>query len=206
MRKSSVLLLFTKNVEKGKVKTRLAATIGDDKALEIYEQLLDYTIEFTDKLPFPKHVYYAWNIEGEDRWSKNNFEKRLQVEGDLGDKMKHAFRESFKQGISKVIIIGTDCAEINEEDVLRAEELLDEHEVVIGPALDGGYYLLAMRSMHDFIFENKPWSTEKLFDLTTKELKDKGVSYALLAPKSDIDYEEDWMRPNYINGMKVLND
>ncbi|SFT50065.1 hypothetical protein SAMN05216474_0910 [Lishizhenia tianjinensis] len=200
MRKNSVLLLFTKNVEKGKVKTRLASTVGDDKALEIYEQLLDYTISITDKLPFPKHVYYAWKIEGEDRWSKEGFEKKLQAEGDLGDKMKHAFQQSFDQGISKVIIIGTDCAEINEKDILEAEALLNDNDVVIGPALDGGYYLLAMRKMINCVFENKPWSTETLFDLTLEELQQKDISFALLKPKSDIDYEEDWMRPNYING------
>ena len=201
MRRNSVLLLFTKNVEKGKVKTRLASTVGDDKALEIYEQLLDYTISITDKLPFPKHVYYAWKIEEEeDRWSKEGFEKKLQAKGDLGDKMKHAFQQSFEKGFEKVIIIGTDCAEINQDDVLEAEALLKENDVVIGPALDGGYYLLAMRKMHNCVFENKPWSTEKLFDLTIKELREKGISFALLKPKSDIDYEEDWMRPNYING------
>lgn len=200
MKKNSVLLLFTKNVEKGKVKTRLASTVGDDKALEIYEQLLDYTISVVDKLDFPKHVYYAWKIEGQDRWSRINFHKKLQMEGNLGEKMQHAFKSSFDEGIEKVIIIGTDCAEINTKDIEQAERLLDENEVVIGPALDGGYYLLAMRNMHNCIFENKPWSTEKLFDLTIKELENKGVKYALLDPKSDIDYEEDWNRPNYING------
>jgi len=114
--------------------------------------------------------------------------------------MQHAFQSSFDEGIEKVIIIGTDCAEINTQDIEKAERLLDNNEVVIGPALDGGYYLLAMRNMHNCIFENKPWSTERLFELTTNELEEKGISYALLDPKSDIDYEEDWNRPNYING------
>lgn len=200
MKQNSVLLLFTKNVEKGKVKTRLASTVGDDKALEIYEQLLDFTISFALKIPFEKHVYYAWNIVENDRWSQPNFVKKLQAEGDLGNKMKHAFTESFKAGKDKVIIIGTDCAEINEKDVLKAAKLLDENEVVIGPALDGGYYLLAMRKLHTCIFENKRWSTEHLLKETLAELEELNISYTLLEERSDIDYEEDWKRPNYING------
>ena len=196
----SVLLLFTKNPELGKCKTRLAATVGDQKALEIYKQLLDYTRDFSAKLALPKHIYYTWEITEKDRWSQPNFHKKLQAEGNLGAKMQTAFKESFKAGFEKVIIVGSDCAEINEKDVLKAEKLLDENQLVFGPALDGGYYLLGMNSMTNCVFEDKPWSQDHLLEVTLKELEEKNITYSLLAPKSDIDYEEDWKRDNYING------
>lgn len=196
----TVLLLFTKNPELGKCKTRLAATVGDHKALEIYEQLLDYTRDFSSKLAIPKHIYYAWKITENDRWSQPNFHKKLQAEGSLGVKMKTAFEESFKAGFEKVIIVGSDCAEINEKDILEAEKILDQNQLVFGPALDGGYYLLGMNTMTNCVFEDKPWSMDHLLAVTLKELEEKSITYSLLTPKSDIDYEEDWNRDNYING------
>ena len=196
----TVLLLFIKNPELGKCKTRLAATIGDQKALEIYEQLLDYTRDFSSKLSIPKHIYYAWEITENDRWNKPNFFKKKQLEGDLGVKMSSAFENSFVAGFEKVIIVGSDCAEINEEDVLKAEKLLENNQLVFGPALDGGYYLLGMNKMTHCVFTNKPWSQDNLLKVTTEELLTQNISFTLLDPKSDVDYEEDWKRDNYING------
>lgn len=196
----TVLILFTKNPELGKCKTRLAAAVGDVRALEIYIQLLTYTRDFSALLPFEKHVYYSQEIVKNDRWTRSNFHKKLQTEGNLGDKMKAAFEESFAAGFEKVIIVGSDCAEINEKDVLKAEQLLDQNDIVFGPALDGGYYLLGMKKMTTSVFENKPWSETHLLETTLNELQEKNITFALLDPKSDVDYLEDWERKNYING------
>jgi len=185
----SVLLLFTKNPELGKCKTRLAATVGDQKALDIYKQLLDYTRDFSAKLAIPKHIYYAWEITEKDRWSQPNFHKKLQAEGNLGAKMQTAFKESFKAGFEKVIIVGSDCAEINENDVLKAEKLLDENQLVFGPALDGGYYLLGMKKLHSAVFKNKLWGTDSVLDATLNDLKQQTVK--VLEALNDIDTFED---------------
>lgn len=199
MSRDQRIIIFTKNPELGKCKTRLAATIGDKAALSIYEQLLDYTIRFCKKLSFPKKVYYSSEIPALDRWSIAGFYKDKQVEGDLGDRMKAAFKKEFDDGAKSVVIIGTDCAQIDETDVQEAFKLLFQYDVVIGPADDGGYYLLGMNHLIPELFENKSWSTEKLMDETTATLESKEIDFVLLPEKSDIDYEIDLTKESYVD-------
>lgn len=199
MSRDQRVIIFTKNPVLGECKTRLAATMGDKAALSIYEQLLDYTISFCKKLSFPKKVYYASEIPKLDRWSSAGFYKDKQVEGDLGDRMKAAFEKEFQDGAKSVVIIGTDCAQINETDVQEAFKLLFHHDVVIGPADDGGYYLLGMNYFMPSLFENKSWSTEKLMDETKDALHQKEIDYVLLPEKSDIDFETDLAKESYVD-------
>jgi len=195
----SVLLIFTKNPELGKCKTRLASTLGDDKALDIYIQLLEHTKNFAELIEVDKHVYYSKTIPDKDLWSPDIFDKKHQIEGDLGEKMNKAFEDSFTEGFDKAVIIGSDCAEINEDDIKEAFKALDKNDVVIGPAIDGGYYLMGMRNYYPFLFKEKSWSTPKLIDETKADLQKHQVSFELLKEKSDIDYEEDLKRPGYID-------
>ena len=199
MSRDQRIIIFTKNPELGQCKTRLAATIGDKAALSIYEQLLDYTISFTKKLTFPKKVYYASDIPSLDRWSAAGFYKDEQSDGDLGDRMKAAFKKEFDDGAKSVVIIGTDCAQINETDLQEAFKLLFQHDVVLGPASDGGYYLLGMNYLIPELFENKSWSTSALIGETLSTLDEKELDYTLLEEKSDIDYEEDLAKESYID-------
>ncbi|MDX1652562.1 MAG: TIGR04282 family arsenosugar biosynthesis glycosyltransferase [Brumimicrobium sp.] len=194
-----LLIIFTKNPELGKCKTRLAATIGDQAALTVYEQLLDYTVDFTKELKLTKRVYYSHRVNENDRWPNNIFEKKEQCEGDLGKKMLDAFKTGFEHGFTKIAIIGSDCAEINGEDITIAFEVLEHNQVVIGPAIDGGYYLLGMNTLIPDLFSKKSWSTEKLMGETIQTLEEKQINYALLEEKSDIDFEDDLRRKGYIN-------
>jgi len=198
MSRDQRIIIFTKNPVLGECKTRLAATIGDKAALSIYEQLLDYTISFCKKSSFPKKVYYSSAIPELDRWSSAGFYKDKQVAGDLGDRMKAAFKKEFEDGAKSVVIIGTDCAQINEIEVQEAFKALFQQDVVIGPADDGGYYLLGMNYLISELFENKSWSTEKLIEETKETLKQKDIDYALLDVKSDIDYEADLAKEGYV--------
>lgn len=198
MSRDQRIIIFTKNPEIGKCKTRLAATIGDKAALSIYEQLLDYTIGFCKKLSFPKKVYYSSAISKFDRWSHSGFYKDKQVDGDLGERMKAAFKKEFKDGAKSVVIIGTDCAQINELDIQEAFRLLFQHEVVIGPADDGGYYLLGMNYLIPELFENKSWSSEYLMSETVATLDANQIDYKLMDAKSDIDIEEDLAKEGFI--------
>jgi rSAM/selenodomain-associated transferase 1 len=198
MNNKQLLMIFTKNPEMGKCKTRLASTIGDEAALKVYEQLLDYTVDFALKVNGEKYVYYSQNIQFNDRWNESIFNKKLQVEGNLGVKMATAFKENFDSGFEKIVIIGSDCAEINEEDLENAFQALDDSEVVIGPAIDGGYYLLGMRSFIPSLFQDKSWSTPDLINETISTLKKQQISFSLLKEKSDIDYEKDLERENYV--------
>jgi uncharacterized protein len=199
MSRDQRVIIFTKNPVLGECKTRLASTLGDKVALSIYEQLLDYTISFCKKLPFPKKVYYASKIPELDRWSIAGFYKDKQVEGDLGDRMQAAFEKEFNDGAKSVVIIGTDCAQINETDVQEAFKLLFLHDVVIGPADDGGYYLLGMNYLIPELFLGKSWSTEKLMGETIDALHQNEIDYVLLPEKSDIDYEADLAKESYVD-------
>lgn len=190
---SSALLVFIKNPEKGKVKTRLAATVGDDKALAIYKALMNHTRNIALATNANRLLFYSQQINNKDKWSNEDFQKHLQAEGDLGTKMKLAFATAFKEP-QKVIIIGSDCASLTPDIVAEAFIKLETTDFVIGPAMDGGYYLLGMRSFEPSVFDNIEWSTESVFEDTVKAIEKLGKTYTLVEELSDIDYEEDWKR------------
>ena len=196
------LIIFVRQPEKGKVKTRLAATLGEDKALAIYIELLKHTQKISSAATADKFVFYAGQIPENDLWSMPGFTKRLQNELDLGGKMKEAFSVLFEEGYGKIVIIGSDCLELSTEIIEQAFNLLDEKEVVIGPASDGGYYLLGMKKLWPFIFENKQWSTANVFEQTLSDLKKVKIPYSELITLADIDTEEDWN--NYKQAYHVL--
>lgn len=195
--KKRLLIILCKNPELGKVKTRIAATLGDEKALAIYYKLINYTQQITEPLPTDKIVYYSNHIDREDSWDNNLFRKALQKGNDLGERMKHAFSESFGQGFSSVCIIGTDCIEITEKIILDAFSVLAEKDAVMGPAKDGGYYLLGMNTLCPDFFYNKKWSTDSVSSDTIQDFESLKLSYSLLPTLSDIDEEKDvsdWFR------------
>lgn len=187
------LIIFVRKPEFGKVKTRLAATAGNEKALSIYKELLQHTFEITSAIDADKFVFYFDKIEKTDLWNAKNFFKRVQPNDDLGGKMKAAFNELFKEGYEKLIIIGSDCFELTTEIIEDAFESLNQNDLVIGPANDGGYYLLGMKKMHGFIFENKQWSTETVYNETMLQLKKNNFSFFVLPTLTDVDTEEDWL-------------
>lgn len=188
------LLIFIKNPIKGKAKTRLAATLGDDEALRIYKELLKHTRQIATMLEVNRYLFYGFFIDDNDDWSNDDFQKFLQIEGNLGDKMKDGFETAFNDGNEKVIIIGSDCASLTPDLVFDAFQLLDEHDFVIGPADDGGYYLLGMRNFEPTVFDHVAWSTEEVLNQTIQNIKALNKNYALLTVLSDIDYEEDWKK------------
>jgi uncharacterized protein len=189
--KKEALLIFTKNPVAGKVKTRLAATIGDEAALSVYRQLLSNTISSTEDLLIAKFVFYSNVVEEDDVWNSNQYHKKVQQGNDLGDRMKNAFASIFQKGYNKVVIIGTDCPQLNEKIIQDAFSKLNDFDVVIGPALDGGYYLLGMNRCHNFLFENMEWSTANVFPETIRRCKSKGLLFLLLQTLQDVDEEKD---------------
>jgi rSAM/selenodomain-associated transferase 1 len=185
------LLIFIKNPEKGKVKTRLAKDAGDDRALAIYLELLRHTREIALELDVHRHLFYSSFIDTADDWPADRFQKKIQEQGDLGSRMKDAFRQAF-QSASSVVIIGSDCASLTKEIVEQAFDALQEHDFVIGPAMDGGYYLLGMRSFQASVFDLETWSTEDVFSETIRQMDTLDSSYHCLPTLSDIDYLKDW--------------
>jgi uncharacterized protein len=187
----SLLTIFYRNPELGKVKMRLAATIGEAKAYSLYLLLCEHTIGITEKLSVPKALYYTDFIDRNDNWSNNKFQKYTQDGLDIGEKMANAFRLGFDNGYKSICIIGTDCLELTSSIINEAFRRLLTHDIVIGPATDGCYYLLGMNYLHRDIFTNKKWSTKKVFSDTLHTIKLLGLSYWELEPLNHIDEEKD---------------
>ena len=185
----SALIIFVRNPLLGKVKTRIAATIGDENALVIYKHLLQHTKNITESLPVTKFVFYADEVTTNDLW--NGYEKWLQSGTDLGERMSNAFESLFKNGFTKIVIIGSDCLELDEKMILDAFLKLNEYEIVIGPATDGGYYLLGMKSPFKNLFENITWSSNSVFNETIKQIEKRNLTLFLLPILNDVDEEKD---------------
>lgn len=200
---SNGLIIFIKNPEIGKVKTRLAKTIGNEKALEVYQLLQEKTKEVSLGVNARRFLFYSENIAQNDQWSNQDFEKLLQADGNLGERMIDAFRAAFAAGMEKAIIIGSDCFDITPELIELAYQKLNNADVVIGPANDGGYYLIGMKKMQQDIFQNIEWSTETVFENTINKVVQKGRSYEVLPTLIDIDTEEDLLASSF--NMKVLS-
>ena len=193
------LIIFAKNEVFGKVKTRLAATTGKEKALSVYKSLVEHTNGITRVLPLQKKLYYSDFIEQNDTWENEVFEKNLQQGTDLGTRMYNAFDKVFEEGYEDAAIIGTDCMELSSGIIMKAFEYLIFFDIVIGPAKDGGYYLLAMKTAHRELFENITWSTENVLQQTLEICEQLGLSVQLLEELSDIDNEEDWLNASSKN-------
>lgn len=183
------LIIFTKNPELGKVKTRLAKTIGDENALEVYKFLINHTISITEELQVDKYVYYSENILKNDNWKSDKFRKKLQKGNDLGERMNNAFSEVFKMGYETAIIIGSDMFDMEKQDLTAAFEALESHDFIIGPAVDGGYYLLGMKEPTPELFEDKEWSTDSVLQDTLNNLRYK--NHLVLKERNDVDYYTD---------------
>ncbi|WP_224485207.1 TIGR04282 family arsenosugar biosynthesis glycosyltransferase [Robertkochia aurantiaca] len=187
--KDRLLLIFIRNPEMGKVKTRLARSIGKERALEVYLELLRHTREVSLKINCDRQLYYSEYIDHHDQWPEEQFKKKLQKGEDLGERMKRAFEEAFSEGYKQIIIIGSDLIDLCVKDLESAFSKLDRHELVIGPAADGGYYLIGMKKNHDELFEDKPWGTSEVLKKTLESLAKEDV--ALLRELNDIDTLDD---------------
>lgn len=185
----NLLLIFTRNPELGKCKTRLAATIGDEKALDVYTFLLKHTAALTRNVKATKQVWYSETIWENDLWDTRIFDKRLQQGADLGARMARAFEKGFAEGFERIIIIGSDMYDLTTADIDQAFTTLSTAEVVIGPAEDGGYYLLGMTAFHETLFADKSWGTETVLKSTLADLQHNKVH--LMETRNDVDLYED---------------
>ncbi|WP_323755762.1 TIGR04282 family arsenosugar biosynthesis glycosyltransferase [Roseivirga sp.] len=187
----ALLIIFVKNPELGKVKTRLAATVGEEAALAIYKRLLERTKTITQPLAVDKTVFYDQALGENDLWSEGGFFKALQTKGDLGEKMLAAFQSAIDKGYEQICVIGSDCYDLTTDILNQAFSSLEKHDAVIGEAVDGGYYLIGMNCLITDVFQNKKWSTEEVFPSTIQDFKHKGLSYFELPVLNDVDTEED---------------
>jgi len=195
----NLLIVFVKNIILGKVKTRLAKTVGDNMAFDVYKQLVDITEDCSKNVAAEKHIYFS-DVVINSLWV--NELKFVQEGIGLGEKMQNAFKKGFEDGYEKIILIGSDLPDISPEIIQEGFDSLEKDEVVFGPAEDGGYYLVGMTKPFDFIFQNKQWSTESLFEKTMLELKEKKIKVSLLQTLNDIDTFEDLKTSKFYNNEK----
>lgn len=182
------LIVFAKNPEKGKVKTRLAKDIGAYQALSWYIRLLKKTEAEVQGLACVKTVFWAQDVPMHPPvFSNEEFNHKVQSNGDLGDRMQKAFQAYFDQAYDAVVIVGTDCWDLKTKHVEKAFRALQNHDVVMGPAKDGGYYLIGMKEMHKDLFKDIPWSTETVAAKTLEKINELGLSMIQLETLSDVD-------------------
>lgn len=191
-KKGELLMIFARNPEKGKVKSRLAKTVGEDNALRVYLELMEHTARTVQALDLDKEVHYTDSITGNDPLNRSYVYKALQVEGGLGERMASAFQDAFSKGYERVVIIGTDCYELSTDILHQAfQALRNDQNAVLGPAADGGYYLLGMTHFIDPLFRDKPWGSSDVLLDSLVDLRERGVQYHLLPTLNDVDEEED---------------
>ncbi|MCB0399102.1 MAG: TIGR04282 family arsenosugar biosynthesis glycosyltransferase [Winogradskyella sp.] len=199
----ALVIIFVKNIKLGTVKTRLAKTIGDYGAFEVYTELVKITERATTNLFMDKRIYFSDAVV-DSKWP-NDF-KTVQKGADLGERMYNAFKSGFKSGYKKIVLIGSDLPNINSKHIENGITALEENDVVFGPAEDGGYYLVGMSKLYQSIFQNKPWSQPNLLNLTLQELHKDNVKVTTLDTLNDIDTYDDLVASDFYKNNQKLQE
>ena len=167
--------------------------MGDEEALRIYKALLEHTRRQALVVNARRLLFYSESINRNDEWREPGFEKYLQEGEGLGERMSHSFEIALRQARA-ALIVGSDIAQLSARIMEDAFRQLQTHDFVIGPAVDGGYYLLGMKAPTPTLFEGIEWSTPTVFAKTVAIIEGMEKTYALAPELSDIDYAEDWER------------
>ena len=190
------LIIFTRYPEKGKTKTRLIPALGAEKAADVQRQMTELTLQkvaqLAQHLSLKINIYFSGgNLELMQAWLGNQYHYQPQADGDLGKRMYSAFQDSFLAGYNRVVIIGIDCPSLSSEILQQAFTSLETHNMVIGEAEDGGYYLLGLRELEQSLFTNIDWGTQMVFQQTMTIAKKLNYKIKELPVLKDIDRPED---------------
>lgn len=189
------LIVFLRAPRIGNVKTRLAASIGDEAALAAYKRIAEELLKNLNGLSDVQIRFSPDDAETEIRgWIGDCFEFSPQGKGDLGERLQRAFQENFSRGWERVVIIGSDCPDVALTDVETAWHSLTTCDVVLGPATDGGYWLIGLSCPRLSLFQNISWSTGRVLEETLGKISTANLSHRCLRTRSDIDTASDWQR------------
>jgi hypothetical protein len=197
-----LLIIFSKNPIAGRVKTRLAVSIGDHEALQVYESLRALTERASALADAEKAIFYSDFIPDSDILLTGNTVAHLQEGNDLGERMHRAFLKGFELGFGQIVLIGTDCPDLSGFLIDRAFQCLTSDDVVMGPARDGGFYLVGLNRPFPELFLDRRWSTPEVLNDSLRIIREHSASYSLLPALSDIDTIDDlinsglWDSPN----------
>lgn len=185
------ILLFVKYPEKGKVKIRLTADLNAETVLSLYQCFVHDTLETVKKIDIHFFICYtpADKLEEFQRWLGSTLRFHPQIGNDLGERMKTCFTTVFEKGFKRVILIGSDSPDLPEDYITEAFSLLQAKDVVLGPAVDGGYYLIGLRDTTSAsgLFEDIPWGTKTVLEETLKRVRQANRSIGLVPVWSDVD-------------------
>ena len=197
MKDKNLLGFFAKFPEPGRVKTRLARDIGPDAAADVCRRIAEYVLKRTspDDSVYHRIIFYAPDAMRQQfsEWMQGEV-LLAQTGGDVGERMDNALKELFNMGAERAIVVGSDIPGLHKGVIEQAFHGLDSCDVVIGPAMDGGYYLIGMKSPHPEIFRTITWGTDKVFEETVTITEKMGLSYGVVATLFDVDDLDDFMR------------
>ena len=189
---SSRLVVFVKAPRPGAVKTRLANTIGEDTACGVYRELVAAVLDRIAAIPFVELRFSPDDALDEIKpWARRGWRLAAQGEGDLGARLCRAFDCHFASGAERVVVIGSDCPEMAGRDVRDAWDALADHDVVLGPAADGGYWLVGLRSSRPGLFSGISWSSATVLEKTLTRARREGLAIHLLRTLRDVDTADD---------------
>ena len=188
------ILLFAKAPISGMVKTRLAAGVGPDRALEIYRALAERQMDSLRRSGLPIFVWTTPPGSEADvaSWLLGAKEVRLQPDGDLGARMSHACEHAFANGAPGAILVGTDCPDLDASCIAALAEIVKQGRFALQPALDGGYVAFGLPQRFPQAFETMAWSTDTVLTETVSRLRGQGIEPDLFDTLSDIDTVDDW--------------
>jgi rSAM/selenodomain-associated transferase 1 len=190
------LIIFARYPEPGQVKTRLIPALGAEGAARVYREMAEHTLNQAKKAAQTKGIALQLWFTGGDRetlrqWLGPDLTYSPQPEGDLGDRLTFAFQSAFQAKYQTAIAIGTDCPSLDTAFLLQAFKALDNHDVVLGPATDGGYYLIGLQRPRPELFLNIAWSTADVLRQTEAVADGLGLTRYHLPSLTDVDNPED---------------
>ncbi len=189
------LILFIKYPDRGEVKSRLAGSIGEERARTLYRFFVEDLLDTLSVQEIRLRLYFEPRDAKDDvsRWLGNRYDLFPQRRGDLGEKMREAFEETFQQGYHSALLIGSDVPDLPADIFKQGFDALSVHDAVLGPSMDGGYYLIGFRddTFRPEIFEGMPWSANAVFQKTLEVFIALGDMVHILPPWRDIDVIED---------------
>ena len=196
MQLTDQLTIFTRYPEPGQTKTRLISALGNEGAAALQKELTEKTLQKVEQLVRTSTIEPLICFEGGDLVSMQNWlgPDRLykpQGSGNLGEKLKKAFGDAFSAGAQRVVTIGCDCPGLCMEHISRAFDALYFKDLVLGPATDGGYYLIGIKYPIEELFEDIPWGADKVFEKTVSLAQQLGLSIEFLEELHDVDRPED---------------
>ncbi len=190
------LIIFTRYPEPGKTKTRLIPALGAEGAAALQRQMTEITVTRAKKLfnsiPLSVEIRFAggnWQLM--NHWLGSDLTFQEQGTGDLGERIARAFQAAFNRGMESVVIIGTDCPSLTLEIMLQAFEKVTKSDVIIGPATDGGYYLIGLKKIIPELFQGINWGTSEVLSRTVAIAQSLNLVINYLPQLSDIDLPED---------------